>query len=559
MAASSRDGDRVRRTAAARFLIVASAGWAISLALATSHTAAAQSSRQSAARTDLFATSQDCMACHNGMTGADGEDLSIGVAWRATMMANSARDPYWQASVRRETIDHPKAAAEIEDECAVCHMPMSRTAAHASGAAGRVFAHLTPAARDPLTKLALDGVSCTLCHQITPKNFGTAASFTGGFAIDTATPLEQRPLFGPFAPDPALQKVMHSATGFQQAEGVHLRQSELCATCHTLYTTARDRDGRAIGRFPEQVPFQEWQHSAYAESASCQACHMPAIAGAAPIASVLASPRNGARRHSFVGGNFFVLGMLNRFRDELGVEAQADELTRAVSATRAHLEGSAARLAIERTSVAGGRLTVDVSIVNLAGHKLPTAYPSRRAWIRLVVRDETGRTVFSSGDLQPSGAIAGNANDEQPSAFEPHYRQIRSADQVQIYESILAGGDGAVTTSLISALKYAKDNRLLPRGFEKARAHADVAVHGDARDDEDFTGDGDRVQYQVDVSAASGALTVEAALLFQPIGFRWAENLRAYEAAEPARFVKYFDSMAAESATTLSQATARVR
>ena len=30
-----------------------------------------------------------------------GEDISIGFAWRASMMANSSRDPYWQAGVRR--------------------------------------------------------------------------------------------------------------------------------------------------------------------------------------------------------------------------------------------------------------------------------------------------------------------------------------------------------------------------------------------------------------------------------------------------------------------------
>ena len=42
------------------------------------------------------------------------------------MMANSARDPYWQAGVRRETIDHPTHAAEIQDECAACHMPMAQ-------------------------------------------------------------------------------------------------------------------------------------------------------------------------------------------------------------------------------------------------------------------------------------------------------------------------------------------------------------------------------------------------------------------------------------------------
>ena len=533
-------------------IILASAAWFTCVALPATTQTARPAAIAGAAH--LFATSHDCMACHNGMTSGSGDDVSIGVAWRATMMANSSRDPYWQASVRREAIDHPKAAAEIENECSTCHMPMSHTAARAVGASAQVFAHLPVPAADRMARLAQDGVSCTVCHQITPANFGTAASFTGGFAIDTATPIERRPLFGPFAPEPALQRIMHSATGFQQTEGAHVRQSELCATCHTLYTTARGAGGEPIGRFPEQVPYQEWRHSRYPASASCQSCHMPAIAGAAPIASVLAEPREGTRRHSFVGGNFFVLRMLDRFRAALGVEAPPAEIDHAASATLAHLAGSAARLSIERGTIANGRLTVDVAVDNLSGHKLPTAYPSRRVWIRLVVRGADGRVLFSSGELTPGGAIAGNAADEQPAAFEPHYRQITSATQVQIYESILADESGSVTTGLLKAIRYAKDNRLLPQGFDKRTADPDIAVHGGAEDDDDFAGGGDRVQYLVDVAEGSGALTVEAELLFQPIGFRWADNLRGYAAGEPARFVKYYDAMADGSAAVLSRA-----
>jgi hypothetical protein len=48
-------------------------------------------------------------------------------------MANSSRDPYWQAAVRRETIDHPLQAEAIKDECAICHMPMAHTLAKADG------------------------------------------------------------------------------------------------------------------------------------------------------------------------------------------------------------------------------------------------------------------------------------------------------------------------------------------------------------------------------------------------------------------------------------------
>src|ERR1700730_12034452 len=72
-----------------------------------------------------FQTSDRCLACHNGLTAPSGKDVSIGFDWRSSIMANSARDPYWQASVRREDIDHPEAHAEIEDGCADCHMPMA--------------------------------------------------------------------------------------------------------------------------------------------------------------------------------------------------------------------------------------------------------------------------------------------------------------------------------------------------------------------------------------------------------------------------------------------------
>src|SRR5262245_43856910 len=72
----------------------------------------------------LFTTSDNCIACHNVLVTPEGEDVSIGASWRSTMMANSARDPYWQAGVRRETIDHPMHSAAIQDECAECHILM---------------------------------------------------------------------------------------------------------------------------------------------------------------------------------------------------------------------------------------------------------------------------------------------------------------------------------------------------------------------------------------------------------------------------------------------------
>ena len=193
------------------------------------------------------------------LTAPTGEDISIGSDWRATMMANSARDPYWHAAVRREVLDHPAAQAAIEDKCSTCHMPMARFDAAAAGGQGQVFANLAPAA--PQHELASDGVSCTVCHQIAAADLGEHASFDGGFAIEAAG--DGRVVFGPHEVDSGRQAVMHSAANFQAQCGTHIQRSELCATCHTLFTTALDDAGQAIGRLPEQVPYQEWLHSDY--------------------------------------------------------------------------------------------------------------------------------------------------------------------------------------------------------------------------------------------------------------------------------------------------------
>src|SRR5258707_15397463 len=73
-----------------------------------------------------FQTSDRCLACHNGIVTPSGEDISIGFAWRSSMMGNSSRAPYWRGSVRRECFDHPEPVAANGDEFSVCRMPISR-------------------------------------------------------------------------------------------------------------------------------------------------------------------------------------------------------------------------------------------------------------------------------------------------------------------------------------------------------------------------------------------------------------------------------------------------
>ena len=230
--------------APARMVFLAACGWLVVILtttpLAQQPAAPATPGHQGPA----FQTADNCMACHNGLSTPAGEDVSIGVSWRASMMANASRDPYWMAGVRREILDHPEAQAEIEDECTICHMPMARTMAVAAGGKGEMFRLLpTTGGTSEQHRLAADGVSCTLCHQIAPDKLGTPESFIGGFVI---APGPAR-MNGPYDIDRGRTRIMQSATGVEPAAAKHIAQSELCATCHTLFTQALTPGGGHSG------------------------------------------------------------------------------------------------------------------------------------------------------------------------------------------------------------------------------------------------------------------------------------------------------------------------
>lgn len=530
-------------------------GWALTGGLLAASPALLRGGDDSGPKIE-FRTSDRCVACHNGLKTSSGQDISIGLDWRASVMANSSRDPYWQASVRRETIDHPDSALHIEGECSICHMPVSYKEAKIEGKDPEIFSHLP---FDPDKKgnaAAEDGITCSLCHQISKYKLDTPASFNGEFVIETPRSADRRQEYGPFDIDAAHQRVMQSSTGgYVPVQAAHMRDSALCGSCHTLYTTSIGKDGKPAGTLPEQMPYLEYLHSDYPARSTCQSCHMPEVQEPVPITAILGQPRQGMHRHVFIAGNFPLQHMLNQYRDELGTAALPQELTAAANRTINFLQTQAARIEIRNLETTSG-VQFDVAVRNLGGHKLPTAFPSRRAWLHVVVRDRDGRAIFESGALNPDGSIVGNLNDSDPRRFSPHYREITSPRQVEIYESILKDTDSQVTTGLLAAIGYAKDNRILPTGFDKSTAKRDIEVVGDAAADPSFNDRGSVVRYKVSTGAAAGPFQVEAELWYQPVGYRWAHNLAPYTAAETRRFVSYYEAMSAASAVALAKAHA---
>ena len=141
----------------------------------------------------------------------------------------------------------------------------------------------------------------------------------------------------------------------------------------------------------------------------------------------------------FVGGNAYMVRLLNRYRHELGVLALPQELEATANATIRQLQHDTAVLTVSAPTRRASTLAFEVDIQNLTGHKLPTGYPSRRLWLHVTVKDERGEPVFESGAITSTGAIVGNDSDENSQRHEPHYEEITRSDQVQITGQSWAG------------------------------------------------------------------------------------------------------------------------
>jgi len=541
--------------------VVVSAVLALPSPLNAQTPAPAQASAQTPAAQDVsrdFRTGERCFGCHNNMKTAKGDDVSIGFQWRASIMANAARDPYWRGSVRRETIDHPESSAAIQNDCARCHAPAQNQQDKMLGRETELFNHLDFTLGHWENAATADGVTCSVCHQIQATGLNSPTTYNGNFSV-APHGTEERPVFGPFSVDPTRVTPMHIVSaGSVPVQSDHIRQAGLCGSCHTLYSVSLGSGGKQLAKFPEQMPYLEWQHSNYRDKQTCQDCHMPEVKGPVSLAQLLADPRDGVHRHPFTGANFLMQDMLKAHREDLGVAARPDELTDASARTTTFLQSQAARVTVREQKLSDSKLTFAVRVENLTGHKLPTAYPSRRAWLHVVVTAADGHIIFESGKLNPDGSIVGNANDADPSRFTPHFTRITRPDQVEIFEPILGDFENHVTTGLLNATHYLKDNRILPAGFDKSTASPDIAVHGEAATDPDFIAGSSTTHYAIDAAGAGGSFHVAAELIYQPVGFRWAHNLALYKADEPQRFVNYYDQAAAQSAATLAHAEAAI-
>jgi hypothetical protein len=475
-----------------------------------------------------FSGSGNCSRCHNGLTDNQGRDVSIVSNWSSTMMANSARDPLWKAKVRSEIARNPHLESVINEKCSKCHAPMANYEAKVDGtlATQKLFGGILEAGH-PKHDAALDGVSCTVCHQIPDSSLlGTLKGMSGNYSINST-----KTLYGQYGGpgDTAINpQPMRNNVGYTPGYGAHISESKLCASCHNLKTPFVDETGKILSttpesEFPEQMPYSEWEHSAYVNQASCQDCHMSRSDGVvmASRPPSISAKRDNFARHDFIGANKLMLTIFNNNRQKLGV--LSNDFAETIAKSDGMLK-SAATLTLYDQPNTPSALDFVLRVTSNTGHKLPSAFPSRRVFLHIVVRDEQGRKVFESGKLRPDGSIVGVASDNQPGKFEPHYDMITAPGQVQVYEAIMGDSKGAVTYTLLRGARYLTDNRILPAGFDKATAAADIKVVGPAKKDPNFVGGSDDVRYQI-AGLPPGRYSVRAELVYQTLAHGFARDL----------------------------------
>jgi hypothetical protein len=339
--------------------------------------------------------------------------------WRAGIMANSARDPYWQGSVRREVLDHPESSAAIQTDCASCHMPLQYAQDKPKTAETEVFKRLPLRRITPEAPLRPTVSRARSAIRFNPAGLGTPATTTATSPWPRPECI-RGPSSVPYAADP--DRVTRARPGLR----LHARPGRphpRCRSCAAVATPSTPLtlgpDGKQIGQLPEQMTYLEWQHSDYRDKQTCQQCHMPVVgSGGCRI-----PPRPAARRRS---PPQLRRRQLSSWKPCLARIATSSPSPRSrpswpplLRAPR-HFPSVAVRARHSRpahTSLAGSELSFPVRVENLTGHKLPTAFPSRRAWLHVVVTAADGHVVFESGKLNPDGSIAGNANDADPPAI----------------------------------------------------------------------------------------------------------------------------------------------
>ena len=315
----------------------------------------------------------------------------------------------------------------------------------------------------------MQGIQCGFCHRAKDNfkrsskyNNSTIANGSGGYFVARYTPFDYAKAEPEF--------------DFQD-EGV------FCGTCHDvtnplIYTKTSQSPSKML--HPIERTYSEWYWSGK-RSTKCQDCHKP-------------MEFQGAQTWLLYPGLDKVWGAVDKvwlsspYNYTSNVTAYRTEAYKAARYRSETLMRSAARLEIVSATASGGNATVKVKITNNAGHKLPTGFAEgRQMWVLLTAKDPKGNIIFQDGVIDQTGALLRTAKTKV-------YEQVVLAKgyepfTISGYSILDADQDGTVSHyekefHFVLMNYIEKDNRIPPKGFNKAAYMADGAfiVPFDAKD-----------------------------------------------------------------------------
>lgn len=366
--------------------------------------------------------------------------------WLGSMHAIAMSSPVTELQNRLVLIKEERDRAEgrttleVGDLCVRCHAPTSRL--------GSARSQEDPKATfSERASASAFGVSCVACHlvvDLTAKPDHNGVQFKNIENVSWAPGLKT--MFGSFGhragDPPPVGNAGHRSEGrefFVQGRD-SARQSEFCATCHTVAVDLPGSDKTLT----LQDTFREWEQGSTIgdrlnwkqQGLGCLDCHGQDVAGVAALATQLARrdergnsepltgrlekitaalqaltlppsdrlaadpagrvdgplPERRQRRHTFTGVDYHLESGLPFASDSSGA-AGDPAIQRDTIAHIQNLHRIAA--AIRISGLSGNEVQVDV--MNLAsGHQLPTGFAfAREMWIEVAVADS--RPQFSDG------------------------------------------------------------------------------------------------------------------------------------------------------------------
>ena len=540
-----------------------------------------------------FVSSDNCRGCHDASLLLGGRqpsmlafektgnpevpenkyNISIYGEWGTSMMGLAGRDPIFHAQLESEHALRPGLKDWTSNLCMSCHQVAGQRQFHLDNNPGYYNTDFTY--QEPNGKhlqqgavygaLGRDGVTCTVCHQITDEGLGTPETFTGKFKINP-TPGK---VFGPYKDEDIKPYYMQQGLGIEPTYGKQIKDAALCGSCHAIELPVLDvgASGEPAPGGPishEQTTYLEWVNSDYTDDpdTTCQGCHMPnyfrdsgplelaianvedgnfpEVSNRAEDSLITPEPKSDYRRHTLVGLNIVANRMFQQFPEELGIATldpgtplqfgpSSSGAVHRLKLTETEMEQMAADTANLSASVLNkgkDSWRVQVSIENLAGHKFPSGVGFRRAFLEVTALSAEGEVLWGSGQTNEVGVILDGDGQVLPAEFTKDWRQLQPdysgqvisrQDQVQIFETRHINNDEQLTTSFLGLAKEVKDNRLLPKGWSRdgefAEATQLVSLGGDKPVYPDNPGNR-QIEYQIP-TAVGDIEQVRVRLLYQ--------------------------------------------